>query len=319
MTGSLLANEDVRRWVARSLAIDAHTAHVVTALREAGVPSVLLKGPSIARWLYTDGTPRPYGDTDLLVPADRMPEVERVLESVGLVRLIRPVMDHGPRVHASDWARPDGSGKVDLHWTIAEVEAAELVWPVVWREAETMEIAGCDVHVCSEPMRALNVALHALHHGRDGGKPVKDLARALSVVHHDTWARAADLARELDAVAALTLGLALLPEGVVVARTLGVDADGATRELVLTAEGASGEARTLASVLGEPTWARRARSAFFRLVPPPTFVRAWDAQRRGPRRGTLLGAYARRLVAVASTAPEAIRANWRLRKGPDRP
>ncbi|MCA1711243.1 MAG: nucleotidyltransferase family protein, partial [Actinobacteria bacterium] len=51
-----------------SLAVDAQTAEVVQRLHQADVPCLLLKGPSIAGWLYNDGTPRPYGDSDLLVP-----------------------------------------------------------------------------------------------------------------------------------------------------------------------------------------------------------------------------------------------------------
>jgi Uncharacterised nucleotidyltransferase len=53
-----------------SLHLDAVTTEVVLALREAGIPSVLLRGPAIARWLYEDPTERSYVDTDLLGALD---------------------------------------------------------------------------------------------------------------------------------------------------------------------------------------------------------------------------------------------------------
>jgi hypothetical protein len=66
-----LSESRALRLTAHALARDVATAEVVEALRAAGVRSIVLKGPSIARWLYADGQPRPYGDTDLLVsPAD---------------------------------------------------------------------------------------------------------------------------------------------------------------------------------------------------------------------------------------------------------
>src|SRR5687767_8225712 len=38
-----------------ALAVDAVTANVVAALRRAGVASIILRGPAIARWLYAEG------------------------------------------------------------------------------------------------------------------------------------------------------------------------------------------------------------------------------------------------------------------------
>ena len=54
------------RTAALAVRVDRVTAEVVTAMREAGIRS-LLKGPSIATWLYGDGGARPYDDSDLLV------------------------------------------------------------------------------------------------------------------------------------------------------------------------------------------------------------------------------------------------------------
>src|SRR3954469_7156576 len=59
------------RVAADNLRIDAATAEVVRSFSAAGIRTIVLKGPSFARWLYPPDRPRGYTDSDLLVsPAD---------------------------------------------------------------------------------------------------------------------------------------------------------------------------------------------------------------------------------------------------------
>lgn len=314
MTGPLKASDGVRGAVARSLAIDAHTAEVVAALREAGIPSVLLKGPSIARWLYTDGTPRPYGDTDLLVPDEQFREAERVLEGLGLSGFHWPTLDLEPRHVASDWARADGSGHVDLHWTLPLLEAPELAWGVISRDAVPMVVAGEQVLVPSEPMRALHIVLHAAHHGPNVGKTLEDLRRALEQVPVDTWVSARALAEELNALEAMTLGLRLVPAGAGLADRLSIDAVGAPLALLFLAHGASSGAQSMARAFAQPTWRLRARAIRARAFPPVEFLRVWDEHTAGVVGGTLVGAHWRRARWAFAGVWSAGRAYWHLRR-----
>src|SRR5580700_11186524 len=72
---------------ARALGCDHVSAEVVGAMQDVGIPSILLKGPSIARWLYPAGG-RSYADTDLLVPARELSRAETVLRSLGFTELV---------------------------------------------------------------------------------------------------------------------------------------------------------------------------------------------------------------------------------------
>jgi hypothetical protein len=56
-------------------------------MRDVGVPAILLKGPSVARWLYPAGG-RAYADSDLLVPASEFSRAEKVLRSLGFTELL---------------------------------------------------------------------------------------------------------------------------------------------------------------------------------------------------------------------------------------
>jgi Uncharacterised nucleotidyltransferase len=69
--------------IARSLYVDVVTADVTKELRARGVRSILLKGPAVAGWLYRDGTPRPYADTDLLIAPSNLAAAKVVLEDLG--------------------------------------------------------------------------------------------------------------------------------------------------------------------------------------------------------------------------------------------
>lgn len=314
-----MADDIARRSVARSLAVDAHTAEVVAALQDAGVPSVLLKGPTIARWLYTDGTPRPYGDTDLLVPDDRLADAETVLERIGHVRRPSLALELDRRSHAEVWSRADGSGAVDLHWTILETGDRQRVWDVVARDAEPMILAGVEVAIPSEPMRALHTALHAAQHGPAHAKPLEDLRRACELQPFETWAVARDLAAELRCIPELALGLLLIPEGAAIATRLGVDPAGAALESRLRAQGAPLASLMVARVLAQPTWRSRARLALGGLFPPVAFVRLWDREVAGvPSRGAA-GAYWRRARWIGAGVPHAVRSYLRTRRRAERP
>ena len=95
------------------MAVDAVTAEVVSALADDGVDSLLLKGPSVADWLYDDDS-RTYVDSDLLVAPDRMAAARATLERLGFRQqfgsLPHPGMEAPP---SAPWQRD--AFQVDLH------------------------------------------------------------------------------------------------------------------------------------------------------------------------------------------------------------
>src|ERR1700733_8351085 len=72
---------------ARAFSCDRISVEVISAMRAADIGPVLLKGPSIARWLYPDGG-RSYVDTDILVPACDVDRTAAVLRSLGFTSLL---------------------------------------------------------------------------------------------------------------------------------------------------------------------------------------------------------------------------------------
>src|SRR4051794_18581702 len=101
-----------------TLANDAACLEAVRALEAEQLDVLVLKGFSIATWLYSGGVERPYTDTDLLVPPNQWDAAVRVLRGLGY---------RAPRENASSVERSttemDLVGttgvRIDLHHRLA--------------------------------------------------------------------------------------------------------------------------------------------------------------------------------------------------------
>ena len=292
---------------AGTLRIDAVTAEVSRALAASGVQNILLKGPSISAWLYADGTPRPYGDTDLLVDLDAWAPAQQVLRDLGFVQTQAEFEHPRMRSYASDpWRR--GGSDVDLHATLHGFGVSPAVaWRYLSRDTDVLRLGGVEVSTLAAPARAMHIAMHAAHHGLHTEQTLEDLRRAVAQLDDEVWTQAADLAADLQATEAMAAGLRLLPEGLVVATRLGIE-DAASVESALktspvaTAQG-FGELATTPGLAAKLGIIRR------ELAPTPSFMRWWSPlARRGPR--GLAAAYVWRLLYLTVQAPGGMRA-WR--------
>lgn len=288
------------------LMVDATTARVLDAFASAGVRSLVLKGPTLERALYEEGTIRPYGDTDLLVDPADVPRAGQALERLGL-RLGLDHRDHPgiAEAHAQEWGPPGGRRTVDLHWRVPGVEIDDAsAWAVLVEHAVPFAIGGAVGESLDATGVAFSVALHAAHHGLLTRKPLEDLERALARYDRGRWAAAAVLAARLDATPAFAAGLRLVPRGAAVADALGLgDQVTAERRLHLASppRGALGLLR-LTDARGPRERARIVRET---LLPDERFMRAeYPVARRG-RRGLVL-AHGIRLAVRAKELPRAV-------------
>ena len=294
------------------LAVDRATAEAVVALRDAGVPSIVLKGPSFDAWLYDPGEPRLYGDIDLLIPARDEQRAGPALEALGYRRR----SEREPEAvaeHATVWVRPADRMHVDLHRTLGGVEATGVdPWEVLAVGTESMQVGGMEVEILSEPARALHVALHAALPGPNSRKTLFDLSRALERLPAATWRAAAELAARLRAEGAFEGGLRRLPAGAELADTLDLS-PGRSVEAALLAGSAPYSAWTLDRLSKARGIRAKLRIVVPRLFPKPEFMRVWyPLARRGP--AGLALAYLRRFAWLFTAAPRALAAWLRARR-----
>ena len=294
--------------VGGTLAIDAVAADVSAALRRRGIPSLVLRGPALKLWLYGRAL-RWYDDVDLLVPPSEFDRAGKVLAGLGLVERFAQWSPVERPWHSSEWDGGPLGVPVDLHRTLSGVGAEpSKLWRVLAARARATRLPAGTVTVPDRAASALIVALHAAQHGRDEGKALGDLDRALLTLSRGEWEAAARLATELDAIPALAAGLRLRPAGSTLAGELGlrreIDPETAlrVRRQVPTALGFAGLAAA-------PGARGKARVLTRKLVPTPAFMRRKFGFARRGRLG-LAAAYAWRPVALALQAPRGLWA-WR--------
>jgi hypothetical protein len=205
-----------------TMAVDHVTEEVVGAFDRADVPSMLLKGPSIARWLYPAGG-RGYRDTDLLVRPEDFGRAAAVLRELGFGAPSHALVDH-----AHTYARGAGgyAQSVDLHRTLPYVAAPPAdVWRALHAGHDALALGAIEVDVLGLPQRCFHVAIHALQHAFEARGPFEDLRRAIDAASIEEWAEAASISRRLGAEDALAAGLCLVPQGEALSDRLGLTAE----------------------------------------------------------------------------------------------
>ena len=196
-------------------ALDAIAVEVTSVFQSAGIPTLLLKGASIGRWLYDSAGERVYDDVDLLVRERQLRQAEHALRGESF----RFVHDDD---HGQVWQR--GPVNIDLHRRLTGVKAPpDQVFDRLFRDAEWFELPRGRVRVLSPEARVLTIVLHAAQHGSTWESPSRDLRRAIERLPRETLEQAAELARELGAVEAFAAGLEVLPEGAALRAELGLE------------------------------------------------------------------------------------------------
>ena len=300
------------------MAIDLVTREVIESFAAAGLRSILLKGPVLARTLYDDGERRMYADTDLLIAPRSASAAATVLASLAFEPEPAGLLPGDPELHARSWVRTRDAAIVELHHTLVGVELpAEELWDVLCSYTEPMALRGAEVQVLNEPARALHVVLHAAQHGKEWTTPLEDLSRALERGSEEAWQNAAALAERVRATEAFGAGLRLDPRGYQLAERLGL-VGGVSAEVALRAMGASPGAKALERFGRTPGIKARAMMIVRKSFPSPTFIKAWSPLARGSRLG-LAAAYAWRPIWLAfhalTSLPSLMTVKKMLRRG----
>ncbi|HEY1651159.1 MAG TPA: nucleotidyltransferase family protein [Acidimicrobiales bacterium] len=297
-----------------TMAVDHVTEEVVTAFNRADVASLLLKGPSIAQWLYPEGR-RSYRDTDLLVSPDDFTRASDVLRSIGFGAPSHALVDH-----AHTYQRDAGgyAQTVDLHRTLPYFASPPAeVWRVLSRAKSTISVGGVDVDVLGVPERCLHVAIHAVQHAFEASEdsgPFEDLRRAVAAAKFEEWSEAAVVSRSLGAEDALAAGLCLIPDGNALSARLDLTTD---RRGILRFAGTAGHAELpayqLQRFVDAGSFGERMRLLVNPIMLSPASLRQVSPLARRGRVGLGL-AYAARPFVVAGRVGSAMVSRRRILK-----
>jgi hypothetical protein len=296
---------------ARRLALDAAAAEAVLAIRAAGARPILLKGASVAQWLYFEQAwERDYGDVDLLVAPDQFAAATSALIELGYH--YRSVSDRAqaPTLHASSWGRGgQHPAAIDLHRRLYLMHADDTaVWTSLSENVDVIELGTVAVEVLDVVARTVLLTVHAAWHGAAADKPIRDLQRALEIVDEPTWVEAAALAERLGASEAFACGLRLAEGGDAMASALGL-AGNVSAELHLRSRSAHTTSLSLLRLVEAGSWRERTRLLTAELAPESDVIRSRSPLARRGRRG-LVAAYVWRTLWMTYNLP---RATWSMR------
>src|SRR3954469_76588 len=137
-----------------NLANDAVTAELAARMRAAGIRGIVLKGPSLRRWLYGDEPVRFSVDVDLLVDPATFDVIDPVMTAAGWTYLGVNAIG-GDRDHNRTWQHGRGGPMLELQRTIAAIRAEPAeTWRVLSACTERLALREGEVEVLDVPARA---------------------------------------------------------------------------------------------------------------------------------------------------------------------
>jgi hypothetical protein len=215
--------EPVLQRQAWSLIIDEACRTIQAHLERAGHAFIMLKGATIASWIYPEPARRTYLDLDILVSPDSEEQIVDCLREIGYF----PLLDAGTLRPFSANEQPLSGPRgvmIDLHVALQGVrlEPAD-AWKTLSRDAVEWQWSGTRVRALAPPARAMHLALHVAQRGLVDQQAVRDLQLGLERLDGALWEEAGRVAARLHAVEAFTAGLQLLPEGSALVRRLRLD------------------------------------------------------------------------------------------------
>jgi hypothetical protein len=280
---------------------------VCWVLADAGADALVIKGPSIAQWLYPEGG-RESVDVDLLVRPAHWDRAVAVLVARGFAETWVGRREGEVSDHSLDLQRTDpelGQHGVDLHSYFPGIDLApSAAFELLWERRLPASQAGVDVSFPDLPSRALITALHA---ARDPLSPkvAEDLRRAMAALDDAQRDDLKVLAAELQARGALRAGLETQPATADLVELLGLDDAEVSTYWELRSHGAGRTAVRL-DQLREMPWRHRPGQIGRWLFPSPALMRTRD-QRAAEGTVGLGVAYASRLGEGLRALPSAVR------------
>jgi hypothetical protein len=299
-----------RRSWSRNQVLFHEASAAVTALRGAGLETMILKGAALAVRYYEDPGLRPMDDVDLLVRPEGFLPATRQLEELGWIpraRLTGLAAEARFRTRAVHFMSR-GGGRLDLHAHVLPQAPAAGADRACWKAAIAARLEGAETLVLDPADQLLHVLVHGLAWNEIPSlRWVADAALTLRKTPGLDWDRLLGQARGRENVLALREALGYLrgllnipvPRGVLLSLDRTPVSRRARREFRISARppGLTGELprhwHIYLRLAGKPAGLRR-------LLGFPNYLRhAWNIEHSG---GILAGA-ARRAWRLVATFP----------------
>lgn len=161
-----------RTWCENTLRF--HTAAaVLRALHDAGIKTMLLKGPALVLGYYRDAGLRPMDDFDILVPTSQGGAAVDVLKKLGWAPVFGSVGIAEDEALAVGHAYPFRNARdqaVDLHWHVFYQRINATADNEFWAAARPLRLADVVTQILSPEDQLLHVCVHGMERAWWGGE-----------------------------------------------------------------------------------------------------------------------------------------------------
>lgn len=159
-----------RRAIAlRNLHLTQALCQLDQAMRNADLPYLAYKGPSLAALAYADLAARPYLDLDILVAGEHLPRYSALMQRLGY-RLASPVAPESSRqVYAAhyetSWVRPGDGVHVELKWRLApRFFCLDFTFAELWQHAVPVTLGSARINSMQADYLFVILCAHAAKH-----------------------------------------------------------------------------------------------------------------------------------------------------------
>lgn len=186
---------------------------LVNSLARANVPTIVLKGPSVAMAAYGDYSRRAFGDIDLLVRRSELTTARDHVISRGYVPHYDLAMENGliAGEHALEFS--DSRTPVELHWSLLSRHLnLDLGNDELWNAARTIRCGDSEMMVLAPEHSFLYLCAHGAKHEWVSFRWICDIAQLTQRMSTSDAARVMELAERVNAKRILALALRLVRE-----------------------------------------------------------------------------------------------------------
>ncbi len=200
---------------ARTTAMTRGLADAMQALKDAGIPALTYKGPTLAQLAYEDPGVRQYDDLDILVPAKHLGEARSVLERRGYTEILElPAHVAASTLRSSTshiLRHRDGTHDIDLSSGLLHDYFSFRIPPAdLWRSALMVDLDGRSLPTFPIGILLLYLCVHGSKHLWVRPTWVADVAGLLFRQEKNIdWRTVRRMALESDGVRMLQLGVEL--------------------------------------------------------------------------------------------------------------
>ncbi|WP_215162827.1 nucleotidyltransferase family protein [Paenibacillus sp. ISL-20] len=170
--------------VMKMLHLSREMSQLCEALKDNGVRTLLLKGPILATQLYGNLAHRTSKDLDILVDADDVERVERVLGQLGYELQDERILENWKKTsHHFSYEHKKHSTQIEVHWRLNPHYDKSFSFDLLWERRNDVMLSHQIYHYLGNEDLLNYLADHGARHGWFRLRWLMDIARLLPMIN----------------------------------------------------------------------------------------------------------------------------------------